>query len=400
MQPAKLIIPGSYYDSQIYSGYLYLWTTAGSLLKIDWNELLTSIEIEERLNLAMNCAFRRSEYMYGNRWQLFFQNREVREVISSQFEALSHSTFELTEEQLHRHAAEVDNPFPFPHSDTAIYLSNLFVAGPHGIHFTSLDIFPQEFVSRLWEGATLGIAAGSSRLAIAAGDEGAWQTNIAPSPDQNVSQVIQQHSNFVRWLRINLFSASQLANSFLAEFRTVPRKNGEHTNNPPKRELREVVAASRLFDSDIERNHAQVWGAGDRCCMLRGRSLEVVKWRPQGKYGDKFGRIGAIELPRAYGKEIVGADNAVFGFVIELPQGLLVIDSTSQYWPIEGEPVNWRVFPRSLYYSNQLHVISDDHLTIYSFNGDYFVDQKSKLIGTEANPRRDILSNKAKPERP
>jgi hypothetical protein len=48
---------------------------------------------------------------------------------------------------------------------------------------------------------------------------------------------------------------------------------------------------------------------------------------------------------------------------------------------IPGEPVNWRVFPRSKHYANHLHVVYDDRLEVWSFNHDYFLDQKKKRLG-------------------
>jgi len=48
-----------------------------------------------------------------------------------------------------------------------------------------------------------------------------------------------------------------------------------------------------------------------------------------------------------------------------------------------GEPVNWRIFPRSKHYENQLHIIYNDRLEIISFNHDYFVNQNEKWAGIE-----------------
>ena len=40
MQPVKINIEGNYFDCQIYSGRLYLWTFDGDLKVIDWNALV------------------------------------------------------------------------------------------------------------------------------------------------------------------------------------------------------------------------------------------------------------------------------------------------------------------------------------------------------------------------
>lgn len=45
------------------------------------------------------------------------------------------------------------------------------------------------------------------------------------------------------------------------------------------------------------------------------------------------------------------------------------------------EVVKWRVYPRSIQYTNQLHVIYNDRMEILSFNDDYFENQEKKLFG-------------------
>jgi hypothetical protein len=67
--------------------------------------------------------------------------------------------------------------------------------------------------------------------------------------------------------------------------------------------------------------------------------------------------------------------------VIEYPTRLVVLRSDGEIETFEGEPVHWRVFPRSEHYSNQLHIIYEDSVVIVSFVHDYFLDQKAKLLG-------------------
>ena len=69
------------------------------------------------------------------------------------------------------------------------------------------------------------------------------------------------------------------------------------------------------------------------------------------------------------------------GVVVELEHALVVYPSRGEPVTIPGEPVNWRVFPRSRHYANQLHVIWEEHLEVWSFNHDYLVDQQNKLLG-------------------
>jgi hypothetical protein len=79
---------------------------------------------------------------------------------------------------------------------------------------------------------------------------------------------------------------------------------------------------------------------------------------------------------------VISARVAPFGSVVELHDGLLVIPTKGKTIFLPGEPTNWRVFPRSEDYVNQLHVVYEDHLDIFAFTHDYFVsDQASKMAG-------------------
>ena len=58
-----------------------------------------------------------------------------------------------------------------------------------------------------------------------------------------------------------------------------------------------------------------------------------------------------------------------------------MMDSNLKNVWLSGEPINWRVFPRSKFYENHLHIVYPDRLEILSFNDDYFVDQEKKKAG-------------------
>ena len=60
---------------------------------------------------------------------------------------------------------------------------------------------------------------------------------------------------------------------------------------------------------------------------------------------------------------------------------MLILKSNGEIVTLPTEPVRYRVFNRSVNYENQLHVIYEDRLEIYSFNDDYLLDQDSKQFG-------------------
>jgi hypothetical protein len=89
-----------------------------------------------------------------------------------------------------------------------------------------------------------------------------------------------------------------------------------------------------------------------------------------------------LQLPPWKG-EVISGRVAHFGVIIEFEDKIVVLPSKGDPITFEGEPVNWRVFPTSKHYGNQLHIVYEDRIEIISFNHDYFVDQRSKLAGLE-----------------
>src|SRR5207249_4327200 len=100
MQPLKLVIPGQYWDSQIYAGRLYLFERDGSLRTINWDRLIKTWGIENSLRLAIECAFCRSDYLYGDQWSLLFSDHEVKAVIQQKFERLAEFELDVSANKL------------------------------------------------------------------------------------------------------------------------------------------------------------------------------------------------------------------------------------------------------------------------------------------------------------
>ena len=78
MRPLKLSIAGSFWDSQIYAGRLYLFTDNGAIRTLDWDLVVSGWQIDQRLRLAMECAFRRSDYLYSSDFSLLLHDPEYR----------------------------------------------------------------------------------------------------------------------------------------------------------------------------------------------------------------------------------------------------------------------------------------------------------------------------------
>src|SRR5438045_85619 len=90
----------------------------------------------------------------------------------------------------------------------------------------------------------------------------------------------------------------------------------------------------------------------------------------------------ATRSPPSGKQAIASGGVAAFGAIGEFEHGLVIMPSTGRPVTLPGEPVRWRVYPRSTYYQNHLHVIYENHFEVLSFNHDYFVDQETKIFGT------------------
>src|ERR1700721_878152 len=114
----RLTIPGKFWDSQLYSGTLYLFGMSGSLWTLDWGELVAGIKIPEGLRVAADLALRGNQRLYEIGAQLLLRDPEIRGVLENKFRALSMMPaweVGLPDDEV------TDNPMPFPHNDSEVH---------------------------------------------------------------------------------------------------------------------------------------------------------------------------------------------------------------------------------------------------------------------------------------
>ena len=134
MQPVRMILEGRYWDSVVYRGRLYLFGVSGDIRTINWDSLVDSVNTDKTLRLPLDCAFRRSDFLYGPSLQRMFGDPEIRSLVKAKFGRLERAAISVSERQLRKHEiGRQDNQFPFPHSAMEIYDRRVYVAGPAGI---------------------------------------------------------------------------------------------------------------------------------------------------------------------------------------------------------------------------------------------------------------------------
>jgi hypothetical protein len=383
MQPLRLILPGAYWDSQIYAGRLYLFGLEGDITTLDWDAAIAQWPIARHLRLALIAGFLRSDFLYGAELFALFQDPEIREILQGKFHAMADKPLVMTSEQLSRCTiGRQDNPFPFPHADTEIYDRVLYVGGSSGLHHASCarrTRFPVSTrISKKLDVPVLGLAASYGTIAVASGSDGLFEVptfdahwRIGPEPRPTTEMPCED----CNWAFQSIFASSSTGAGFLVEY----SRYSDERYEQPGRFFEGVRPATGIFGHE-----GYAWGVQDKLCLAYNGSIEVVRYLPwlQNRGTSEVLRaIGQVEVER-HSSQIIAASMAPYGVVIEYEDSLVVYPSQGPPVVLAGEPVNWRVFPRAKHYENQLHIVYADRLEILSFNHDYLVDQEEKLLGT------------------
>lgn len=412
MQPVKITIEGDYIDCQIYRGRLYLWTFDGSLRVYKWNELVRSFIKKDTDKIAMTFCFMDGNYLYKSSLIELFKDTEFRELLIAKFAAISHSDFYISKEQLNDFLfGEQETPTGIIPTDTEIYSNKLYFIHENGLfassaHRTKSDRYPvSSRPSKLWDCNLLSIRANRyPQLALSAGNDGLFELNMTSSQPSNLQQVEKRqpifqvsnlHSSFSNYTFLSIYNTSVIESSFLALF-----KWNMHTNKLkqeiPLRDFETAITDKEIFKTKGKQRYIS-WGIEDKIYKATDNSFEVIKFNNYAdrEKGEKnFTRLQSITLHPWKGK-VVSGGTAYFGTVVECENALVIMLSNGESLTINGPITRWRVYPRSLNYENHLHVILDDRIEVYSFNQDYFLDQKDKQIGIEFKAEKHRRNTRA-----
>jgi len=364
-----------------------LFDLEGSLRVINWDKLIADLDIPDDLRLAINCGFLRSDYLYGIRMQLLFEDAEVRNLIRSKFSRLGKRSLFVNDKANDRNTVDQqDSPFPFPHADTTVYRNILYATSRSGVYYAPWGkkkkarenaIGPRE---RVWDCPTLSLSASYNTLALAAGGEGLYEKGLDSEfgiPSENEpTKTSPQNCIAANWLYFSVYGSSHVGDGFLADYQMVGPQNLMQDREIKARHLKGLISADSIF-----KKAGYSWGAKDKIYLASESYVSAVRYNPYTEE-DRLIQLGKIDLKVQLG-QVVSGGVALFGTIIECDKAIVVVPSDGEQILLPGEPVCWRIFPRSRFYENQLHVIYEDRLEILSFNHDYFVDQKAKLSGAK-----------------
>lgn len=400
IEPIKLQILGDYWDSYLYKGRLYLWTMYGSIKVINWDMFIDNLTTDPKLYKTIECAFKQGDYLYSdkNRAQLY-ETLNFRDELKVMLQKINTEHFVFESSEIDKFLIqEIENPFKELPVDSDVYFDSIYSIFDDGL--SKVDIDPasenalnKNSLSTLWDCPAYSLKIKSGRIALSAGEEGLFEykiKNINPKKrsdedeynvyvnynglsrlNDNVTCISSSHSLFANWSYSSVFNSSDFNGSCLVGFLSSKGGHVEYINT---------------YDEDIifrtkKESRRLSWGSDDKIYREVEDGLEVVHF-VQGDllYDRPFSRVEKINFMPWKGK-IVSAGLSFFGTIVECENALVVLQSDGNINNIVGPITKWRVFPRSVRYENQLHVIQEDRLEIFSFNHDYFIKQYNKKYG-------------------
>jgi hypothetical protein len=388
MRSVKLRIPGSYWDSQIYSGELIIFGDDGSIQRVDWSGFVDRVATKHpHVQTALRVAFSDSDLFYNPKVRKILRDPQIESPIKGQLNQLADLQLETETSDLSGHWQHHDSPFDFLPTDTEIYHNEIYAGGEDGLFSFPRSASLSKVKSRLdkhHDASVFQVKASDrfSAIATATGKDGLFDFLLARNPDErkrigSPRQVATRPCNACDWAFQSIMGwSSQLA--FLASFREY--KDSE--SKKKKRVFNKIIDPSEIFGSNPGSANDIVWGSREKMYRFSAGRITVANYESSGKAEDpveKFEQVGHVGFnPES---EIIATGTAPFGTVLEMEDRIMVLRSDGFSEVFNGTPIHWRVFPRSEHYSNQLHIVYEDALEIISFTHDYFVDQGKKMFG-------------------
>jgi hypothetical protein len=286
---------------------------------------------------------------------------------------------------------QIKSPFPYAHNSTLLYKDYMYSVAQSGVYVASVESIQSGHndADRKWDAPTSGLDATLDVLALAAGDEGLFRLPCETFPDLTSNKldarlVAKQHCQDCSYVWSSIMMTSHDEGSSVAEFYSpfVYRKEDQNTGSEAFWEAKpnSVHSTADIF-AQLGLGSGYCWGIRDRICFAQEGRVAIARYKSMTrKRPSDVELLRSIELQQWKGSP-VSADTAAFGIIVELEHALIVVRSDDVIDTIRGEPTNWRVFPNSHHYTNQLHLVFEDRLDVISFNHDYFVDQARKQFG-------------------
>jgi hypothetical protein len=387
MQPIEIRIPGRYWDSFIYNGRLYLFTLSGEILTYRWDQVVESVKMSADCRPLFWQFLTRGQTWYGSSLQKILESPRVFAEVKSLTSKMSDRSYEISARALEEAFVESSSSPAHPHTDVEAYYNTLYISSSAGVYAATLTRKLSNNFRVLTDVPALRVACSYGSMAVAAGSEGIFDQALTSFVDWSTRYqprlLSSRHCTGCSWASFDVVGTSGPRDAgFVAAF-SKPKQDESESGlrrvGNTTRELLGLVDSGELFPS----SEGLLFGSGNLLVMASRSVLHVDGWNPAHRRANQgidlqyslFSQ-NMLEVSDLTNDAIDGAAT-VFGIAVEMDQALLLrgVDGSISSF---GQPVNWRTYPRSHRYLNQLHVTYDDCLSIFAFVDDYFISPEHR----------------------
>lgn len=376
------------WDCFLYSGLLFIINTNNVLRVYDWPKVILKITNYEN-ELALKCAMLRSDFVYNDMWVNEFNSLTFFERLRTSVKIASSGEFQLTEAEInHALIMECQNPVDDLSTAFSVYKNAMYLSHDGGVHELRFHGFKDELelhtAEKIWDGHVVSLVGGAnSALAFGAGSDGTHRyrtiDNKMPFKDAGkVSLLSPHHTTAVDWTGVGLFRSSVLSPGELL------------TAAPPAPRIKQIGATTRSIERQLTAmsfEFEQVdysWGVRNRIFTLVDGTLKVYSYQYQHLLDEAALKqdlkpASVLKLEKNIRLDhwkggVVSAGASSFGVIIECKNALVVLGASGESTKTIIESVaRWRVYNRSKFYQNQLHIINEADILLMGFTDDFFV---------------------------
>ena len=381
MQVVEVRIPGQYWDSFIYNGKLYLFTLNGDIMTYHWDRLVRSVPVEEDCRPLFWQFLARGRSWYSPELQKLLESPKILQEIRTLTAKMTADPYDLSPKGLREALVEICRSPAHPHTDVEGFYDTIYLSSSSGVHAAPLTRKLANNFRMSTDIPALRVACSYGSMAVAAGSEGMYEQTLISLQDwpfrNEPVQLSTRNCSACSWASFDVIGTAGPGEAgFVAAFTKPHPEEAEMRLRSlvgSSRHLLGVVGSDELFPSA----DGLLFGADNLLIMAARSSLFIDGWNPFLRRDNQgvdvqyslFSRQ-KLEVGELTDDVIDGAAT-VFGIVVEMDSALLVrgVDGTITAF---GEPVNWRTYPRSYRYLNQLHIVYENYVGIYAFVEDYF----------------------------
>lgn len=396
IEPIKITINGHFWDVYLYKNLLYIFLSDNKEIKIiDWDKFVNSCIEDEKIRIAFKCAFLNGDYLYKEVKNHIFDDDDFKKLLFEKFQLTHDIEVNLDSEKFTNslyNSKKIKLLYPFYFSEIDVYNKKIYISGESGVYFSNINDKrykrkPQLDFRLIEETKELNICSmkiAKNKLYLSTQDNGLYEYDNFKAQnhyDQRaLKKISQNHSSF-----INTNYSSILSSSYITTDEFIHRSYEKEIDDSLTIKDRNSYNIREIFTDDNDSGF--YFSKNERIYQILDGKINYCFFNQSKNEKDEiFHNKKQVEPAYHFDtSKIINASVETFGVVIEFENKIVVLSSDGKVYEFPGNDgnriVEYRTYPRSNCYTNQLHIIYENKLEIISFNHDYFEDQIKKDFG-------------------